>query len=473
MEEKEKEMELTSTPSNSTGGTGHMAEYQSNIKLFDEIENFLLGSFDKSGKYSLSQEMVDELIKMDKIYSYAFGEVVFCESETFFENVGHIQFTVKIEQNKKDMVAKLMLVQEVKRANGMLKKNAVTELLTYQAVNSPSFVNDCFEKFNIHSKKEDGLQKKEFENEEVSVVRERLKYLNGKRMLLDEKDALFKELVEKKLALLAKYGVGKKILAEYNAMIQKGRFNKLAKGYYRHLNSILDNIMEKNKAELLKDPFFVAQWGKLNANISSKIKKEVNNPLKLTQSDKEKMAVKEASEKEKEKLKEDKKKPTANKSPKPNVPKYPKPPKPISGPGGGQKGGKHKPDHFNGHGPKLSFWSKNYDNEPNSRFAKKGNDWENELHKKGPRNFNENEENSDNLKRIKDPAKPQEEYENKDEPSVKSILQMGEIPTDAVGPIFDSNEPDKSPKPSNKENVIIVQSETKDEEMTLENTFGG
>jgi len=96
------------------------------------------------------------------------------------------------------------------------------------------------------------------------------------------------------------------------------------------MNSILDNIMEKHKTELLKDPFFVAQWGKLNSNISSKIRKEVNNPLKLTVREKEKIAAEKMAEKPKETKPKEEKKPTADKAPKPEKPKAPKPsaPKP-------------------------------------------------------------------------------------------------------------------------------------------------
>ena len=272
------EKEILGVVSEIFGTNSQIAEYQSNIKFFDEIENFLLGSFDKNGKYVIPEKIADELVNLKKIYQYAFGEMAFCESEYKFDKIGNIQFAVKMEQSGKNMVAKLCIVQEIKRANGILKKNAVTEIKEYCAINSPSFVNDCFEKFNIHSKKEDGLQKTEFQQVDAEITLARLKYLAQKNRQLDAQELAFKDLVEKKLALLAKYKLGKKIVEQYTAFVKKESLGKLipgSKGYYRNLNSLLDKFVDEHKAELLTDTMLVTQWGKLNASASTKIRGEV------------------------------------------------------------------------------------------------------------------------------------------------------------------------------------------------------
>lgn len=272
------ESELLNIFSENIGSTSQVAEYQANINFFDEIENFLLGSFDKNGKYTIPKQIAEELVKIKKIYSYAFGETAFCESENNFDKIGKIQFAVKMQQEGKNMIATLCVVQEISKANGIVKKNAITEIEQYSALNSPSFVNDCFERFNIHSKKEDGLEKKDYSQIDAQITLARLKYLAQKNLQLDKQEVEFKSLVDKKLALLAKYKFGKKIIGQYNEMLNReknGKFMPGSKGYYRHLNSLLDKIVDEHKSELLLDTMFVAQWGKINSSATSKIKGEV------------------------------------------------------------------------------------------------------------------------------------------------------------------------------------------------------
>lgn len=270
------ESEVLSIFASGIGSNVHVAEYQSNIKFFDEIENFLLGSFDKNGKYEIPQQIAEELVKIKKVYMYAFGELAFCESEHSFDHIGKLQFAVKMEPVGKNMSAKLCIMQDIKRANGMFKKTAVTEISEFVALNSPSFVNDCFEKFNIHSKKEGGLQKTEFQQLDAQMTLNRLKYLSQKSLILDVQEEAFKDLVEKKLELLSKHKIGKSIIEQYKRFQKEnaGKF-KSGMGYYKHLNDLLDKLVEDQKAEFLTNAVLVTQWGKLNATISAKIKAEV------------------------------------------------------------------------------------------------------------------------------------------------------------------------------------------------------
>ena len=249
------------------------AESSSSAKVFDEIENCLLGSFDKNGKYVIPDEICKELVALKKVYLYAFGEVIFCESEKEFSTLKNIQFLVKIQEKEKNMIAKLYITQDVKRVNGYIKKTAITEIATYENINSPSFVNDCFQKFNIFSKNEDGFQKKEKTESDPVLILRRERLLGEKKLKLDKEDEKFKGLLEKKLQLLSKYKFGKAIINQYNLELEKAKskLDQNKKGYYRNLNALLDKVVSENKEKLLMEPVFVSKWRSLNAGFTDSI----------------------------------------------------------------------------------------------------------------------------------------------------------------------------------------------------------
>ena len=275
------------------GASAQVAEYNAGVNLIDEIDNFLLGKFDKSGKYKIDEGIVSELIALKKTYLYAFSDMIFCESQKEFDNFGKIQYVVKVEEQKDEMLAKLFVVQEIKRLEGALKKTAMTELLQYKEKKSPSFVNDCFVKFNIFSKTDEGHILKKTDETDI-LLTNRGKYLKQKQNLLDTQEEAFKVLVEKKLALLAKNKYGKKVIAEYNQKIAKVNLSKISKGYYKNLNSLLDQIVGQYKSLLLNETVFVSQWGKINSQFMGKIAKNVLEPTPET-SEKPKSALEQSA----------------------------------------------------------------------------------------------------------------------------------------------------------------------------------
>ena len=64
-------------------------------RMLDAIDNLMLGDFNKNGNYCLSQQLIDQLVKLTKVYQYSYGNTTFCESKMSFKNFGVIEFAIK------------------------------------------------------------------------------------------------------------------------------------------------------------------------------------------------------------------------------------------------------------------------------------------------------------------------------------------------------------------------------------------
>lgn len=260
-------------------------DYFRQSQMLDVIDNLMLGDFNKKGSYIMDKGIVDQLVKLRKIYQYSFGSTTFCQSAQNIGGFGNIDFAIKMKSNKQDgtVSANLQVLETIDRANGYYQNTNSATIATYTAKDTPSFVVDMLKHFNVISKKEDGLLATETKEEDVGLIVARKKYEKIlKDGMLGKTEDKYKALFQKRLKLLSKAGIGKKILQEFEKETYKvnGWFLKEGMpGYYRYLNQILDGLVEMHSEEVFGDVALKAAWNKENEHFASAMSSMVNHNI--------------------------------------------------------------------------------------------------------------------------------------------------------------------------------------------------
>ncbi|HAJ77484.1 MAG TPA: hypothetical protein DCO89_00245 [Clostridiales bacterium] len=249
-------------------------DYYKQTQTVDVMANLLLGDFNSKGSYVLTRGIVEQLVKMTKVYLYSFGTTTFCQSASDIAGYGKLDFAVKMRNNTQNgtVTATLQILETIDRANGYYQNTNTASIATYMAPESNTFIVDMLKHFNIISKKDEGLVKRDKVDEPIDLIIARKKFIeqlkNSALPIIDEQNKL---LYEKRLKMLAKSGIGKKILEEFSKESYKinGWFVKEGMpGYYRYLNQVLDGIFEVHSAEVLQDVALKASWNKANESFS-------------------------------------------------------------------------------------------------------------------------------------------------------------------------------------------------------------
>ena len=249
-------------------------DYFKQTQSIDVMANLMLGDFNSKGSYVLTKGIINQLVKMKKIYQYSFGTTTFCQSASDVNGYGKIDFAVKMRNNAQNgtVSATLQVLETIDRANGYYQNTNTASIAVYTAPESNTYIVDMLKYFNIVSKKDEGFLKKDKEDEEIDLIIARKNFMEQlKKSALPIIDEQNKQLYDKRLKLLVKSTIGKKILEEFNKESYKinGWFVKEGMpGYYRYLNQILDGLIELHSAEVLQDVALKAAWNKANENFS-------------------------------------------------------------------------------------------------------------------------------------------------------------------------------------------------------------
>lgn len=250
-------------------------DYFKQTQAIDVMNNLMLGDFNKKGAYVIEKGIIDELIKVKKVYQYSFGSTTFCQSVKDIGGYGKIDFAIKMRNNTqtRTITATLQLLETIDRANGYYQNTNTASIAVYTAMESNHYIVDMLKYFNVVSRKEDGLLRTDKKEEDVDLIIARKKYETLlKNGVLGKLDDLNKVLFQKRLKILQKGEVGKKILAQFNSETYKinGWFLKEGMpGYFRYLNQMLDGLMELYSAEAMKDAALMVGWRKFNADFAA------------------------------------------------------------------------------------------------------------------------------------------------------------------------------------------------------------
>ena len=119
----------------------------------DAIENQLLGGYTPDGEYYIPNEIVKELIAIEKIKKSAFNSSIFCVSN--LAGFGEMMFELKVEpKNDEIVMGRLYLLETVYKINGYLQNTIRTEIARIETDNE-SIVERAYDKFNIKVKYDD------------------------------------------------------------------------------------------------------------------------------------------------------------------------------------------------------------------------------------------------------------------------------------------------------------------------------
>ena len=228
-------------------------EYYKATQRNDVIDNGLLGDYNMVGAYVVNNAIVEELLKIKKVYTDSFGKSIFCESLKLFDD-RPIKFRLNINSgiptfNK--VTASLELMEDIKRVNGFYQ-NTNTVLLASKVYDDKKDIDKkIFKDFNIsHMDPDESGAKVEnnFDVRNILLRFDSLKELKGTSISVNAK--LEKKLFEKRMKVLLSSPKCASLIEEFNRQIfhSQGKFlNKFDKNYYRHINQVLDSVLQRKK----------------------------------------------------------------------------------------------------------------------------------------------------------------------------------------------------------------------------------
>ncbi|MBQ7352010.1 MAG: hypothetical protein IJW59_04040 [Clostridia bacterium] len=254
----------------------------------DVIKNNLLGTYDDDGNYTIASQIVEELVKLDKVKKTSFGNSVFCVGNLlgYGELVFELLFDSKTH-NGKSASATLFLLEDVEKINGYLQNTIKTKLEDFNE-EVDNFIEATYSKFNISLDEDDdsddeGRERKlidDLENEDSFILAKK-QYSLLLDKLLDEKflDAYGKYFTAR-ISALTKLdsAFARTILDNFNKQHSLIENVFLQEKNYKTLNELLDKCIEEVSGT---KPEFEQQEQAYNKEISASLETFVDSVNKL------------------------------------------------------------------------------------------------------------------------------------------------------------------------------------------------
>ena len=283
------------------------------------IKNDLLGDYNENGKYIINEQVILELLKLDKIKHSTFNNSIFCTS--YMPGYGEITFELELKKQGNNGIAVIYVLEKVDKINGYIQNTIKTQIAIYKDVLTPDFIDRSFDGFNI-KRNEDQEQKELDPNDFKGSLNT---YIGARKHFMDLLDTataddyneMYQQYFNQRIAILKEDGsdYAKLVLNKYSAEYDKIKdyFLKNEGAVdYKALNELLDKCFEdvngldpknREKEEELKKkmiPYLHALMMQAQA-INQKGKEKVVKKAKLSEKQQlEKIAAdKEKAEKSK------------------------------------------------------------------------------------------------------------------------------------------------------------------------------
>lgn len=250
-------------------------EYYRATQRNDVLDNFLLGDFNMVGAYVINNAIVEELIKMKKVYTEAYSKSLFCDS---LKQIGNdkLHFCLNILKDtpkKMQVTVSFEILETIDRANGYYKNTNTCLIDSRVFQDSPTVQDKIFKFYNIISEKDAGEAKVETDYEVNHILSRQKELLRLKKMCQPTSLRLEKELFDKRIKLLSSSIKSRTILEEFNKQvfyIKDTLLDKKNPLYYRHLNQILDGIFQQYGYELAQEKSLLKSLSKVQSEYTSK-----------------------------------------------------------------------------------------------------------------------------------------------------------------------------------------------------------
>ena len=245
-------------------------EYYKTIQNDTIIENGLLGSFTKEGRYSIEKKFLIELVKIKKFvvesfeYKYVLNSILEDKELTFT-----LVIEDSISEEKK--VATLRFIEKIIKEDGS-EELLKTNVATYRDDPDIYFVKKAFKVFNIVEKSD--VEGKSNEEELLSILNrfKEIKILKAKRISV--LDYISSAYIDTILAVLranpCKFS--EFVLRKYGEGLASLRDKISADNYYILVRRMLDRILDGAKVQL-KDERILSQILKAKQNFVNSYKK--------------------------------------------------------------------------------------------------------------------------------------------------------------------------------------------------------
>ena len=305
-------------------------DYYRATQKIDVIDNYMLGDFNMVGTYVINNSINEELSKIRKYYKDTYERTILCESYRKFMD-RPLQFALRIIPNYPKMgqtLASLELLEEIKKGNGFYK-NTNTSLVESKIFEGKNVEDKIFKYFNIQ-KDPDGAAVKQESDFDVRHINERLDIiLKTQKMASGLMTKYDKELYDKRISALLKNKKATIILEEFNKRVFHAKDNFLDRNsryYYRHLNNILDSVLETFGSEIVGEKSllkalreaqqkYASEMEKIDAVVTSKLQIEKDSANKLPNIKREAKEEPKKEDKQEEKKQEKKEEKKEEKAP--------------------------------------------------------------------------------------------------------------------------------------------------------------
>ena len=262
-------------------------KYFQTVQSTDVIDNLMLGGFNKKGEYVIAPTIVNTLIKMPKIYTDAYEKSIYLESLKEFSGYGRINFRLKIIPSKNGTSAILEILETVNKVNGYYQNTNHVALAGIK-VSGENATEQIYKYFNIGQDDPNGSDGALTEYEEVDPatleIINRIEYLKiirqGSNKFMQKYQ---KDLYNKRIELLKKSKIGATILEEFNQEYFKVNSKFLNAGsseYYKHLNQLLDCVLENNIDVLKSDADTMKDLKTLSSSLSNLYEKDLTTVIR-------------------------------------------------------------------------------------------------------------------------------------------------------------------------------------------------
>jgi len=241
----------------------------------DAFSSGLLGQFDVSGSYTISEAIMKELAVMAKIATESNNDMFYlvAKAGTMGEEFV-IKFMLTIEQEDNFKTATLKVVERIDRANGILSSNLSTFVAKYTDEDNEFFTTKVFTIFNIISEGDDTQMLSLNDQFSPSIIQLKSRH-RAMKVKLAGMAAADKQFFEERIAALKKGGAHGAFVLRQFAILLKQNGGKLPlkseSKYFRVMNELIDNCLER--AGTIKDPTLKASLGKINANFRDAVQK--------------------------------------------------------------------------------------------------------------------------------------------------------------------------------------------------------
>lgn len=215
------------------------------------IKNDLLGDYNESGKYIINEQVVLELLKLEKTKHSTFNNSIFCTS--YLAGYGEITFELELKKQGNYGIAVIYVLEKVDKVNGYIQNTIKTQIAIYKDVLTPDFIDRSFNGFNVKRLEEQDqreLDPNDFKSSLNTYIGARKHFMDLlDTATADEYNEMYQQYFNQRIAILKEDNsdYARLVLNNYGA-----EYNKIKDYFlknegavdYKALNELLDKCFE-------------------------------------------------------------------------------------------------------------------------------------------------------------------------------------------------------------------------------------